>query len=299
MKHRQLTGFALTAVACFFWAGNFIFSKFSMDAYDPVFLNLLRWLGTLLVLLPFAYKHAKPYIHEIKANILLLFLIAFFISGFGTFSYLGLKYTSAVNASVITATTPAFMPLVAFILFREKITFKMLFALFLALFGTLIVQTQGDFKIFLAMQFNIGDLYLLFGSIFWAFYSVLLSKAPAMPQSLLLVVLSIFALPCIIPSVFIFRDIGQPLFVVNAYSIATVAYIVIFASIISLQAYGLAIKLIGTSKTGISLYLAPIISIIMAVIVLQETVVLSQAFGLIFVFAGILLSFSVKEDNKT
>lgn len=298
MKHPQLTGFTLTFIACFFWSGNFIFAKFSMAYYDPIFLNILRWIGTFLVLLPFAYKHIKSHFATIKSNALLLFLVAFFVSGFGTFSYLGLKYTLAINASVITATTPAFIPLIAFMLFREKITLQVFLGFCLALFGTVLLQSQGDLSILLNMQFNIGDLYLLIAAIFWAFYSILIPKIPSLPQSLLLVALSVFALPCILPFLLIFKDPEEPLFIVNTYSIATVAYVVIFASIVSLQAYSRAIEIIGTLKTGISLYLSPIISITMAVMILKEVVVWSQAFGLIFVFAGILLTFYPKGKIK-
>ena len=45
----------LLAMACLFWAGNWIAGRVLRDVFDPVTLNFLRWAGAAAVLAPFAW----------------------------------------------------------------------------------------------------------------------------------------------------------------------------------------------------------------------------------------------------
>jgi hypothetical protein len=51
--------YLLLALASLFWAGNIVLARYVAGHVPPLTLSCLRWIGTFLMLLPFAGPHLK------------------------------------------------------------------------------------------------------------------------------------------------------------------------------------------------------------------------------------------------
>ena len=94
--------YLLLSLTSLFWAGNVVLGRFVAGHAPPIALATLRWGGAFLVILPFAWPHLKREWPVIRANLPMLILLAVTgIGAYNTIAYIGLQYTSALNALLI------------------------------------------------------------------------------------------------------------------------------------------------------------------------------------------------------
>ncbi|HSM19954.1 MAG TPA: DMT family transporter, partial [Hyphomicrobiales bacterium] len=104
----------LTTMLC--WAGNFIAARGVRADVPPITLAMIRWVGALLILLPFAWPYLKRDLPTILRRWrIMLVLSVIGISCFNTFAYIGLQYTVAMNAVLLQSAMPVLIALVVFV----------------------------------------------------------------------------------------------------------------------------------------------------------------------------------------
>lgn len=175
MSSAQRTGLLFGILAAAIWGGMYVVSKLVLAAVPPFTLLVLRLaLGTASLALwirvrrlPWPQLTGKQWVRLLGVGVL----------GYG-FS-LGLQFTgthlsTAANGAVITAATPAFVYLFAWLLLREPIGRRQLVALALSTLGVLLIVDpfQADLS-----QRWLGDLLLAGAAVTWALYSVLTRQA--------------------------------------------------------------------------------------------------------------------------
>src|SRR6266508_6620377 len=106
-----------------------------------------------------------------------------FVAGFILFmgsalQQLGLLYTTAGNAGFITSLYVVLVPVVLFLIWRERLHWLVLVAVALAGVGAFLLSTAGSFEI------RAGDSLELFGGLFWTFHVIVLGKYAARFESM-------------------------------------------------------------------------------------------------------------------
>lgn len=121
MRKKNWAAYADLGGAMTIVGSSMVFGKVITEHF-PVFLaSGLRFAVASLILLPFVYVREKSSFALSARDVGALLFMAFcgqFV--FTVLVLLGLRYTSAVEAGIITATSPAMMVMAAFVLFREK-----------------------------------------------------------------------------------------------------------------------------------------------------------------------------------
>ena len=164
--------------ATLFWAGNFIIGKVAfLENIPPLSLVFFRWSLVWLILLPFTYKEILKFKEVILKNLPLLFFLALTSVGlFNSFTYLSLAHTQVINASLFNIAIPAMIILLCFLFKIEQTNKFQIFGLIVSSIGILAIITELNLNIFLTLNFNKGDIYMLVAIISWATYSALLKK---------------------------------------------------------------------------------------------------------------------------
>ena len=289
-RFSSLSGYITLILATLFWSGNFIFSKFTMVYHQPMVLNLLRWSLVLIVLFPFCYRRLKQHLPVIKENWKILFVLGFCVMNFNSLVYLGLKYTTALNGSLLSSFTPVAIPICAWIFFRERITPYTIIALILAIIGVVVIQVKGSLDILLSLSFNKGDIYLFLSAWVWSIYAVLVKKkSPALEPIVLLFAMVACAFPTIILLSILTIDFSMPLFEVNMLSIVTVVYVAVFASILALFCFNWGVALIGSTQAGLFLYLIPFFISVLSIFFLKEQVYFYHIIGFVFILLSLII----------
>ena len=94
--------YLLLSLTSLFWAGNIVLARHVAGHVPPLTLSCVRWIGTFLILLPFAWPHLKHDWPVLRAHLpMMLFLSAIGFAYNNAISYWALQYTEALNALLI------------------------------------------------------------------------------------------------------------------------------------------------------------------------------------------------------
>ncbi len=150
---------------------SFTVGKAVAHGLDPAVLTLVRFLLATLFLTPYILI-TQPIQYSFsliwRCGLISLSLVIFFWSMF-----LSLRYTTALNTSVIFTLVPSIAGFYAIILVKEKLSAAKLIALGCGLVGAVWVIFQGDVSQMLTMQWNKGDVIFLGGCFAMGLYTPL------------------------------------------------------------------------------------------------------------------------------
>src|SRR5690625_2978019 len=104
-----------------FWGGAFVAAEHVITEIPPLIAAAFRFLIAGLLLLIFLFVKGRLGEKVVKKQWLFIFFMCVTgVFGYNIFFFYGLQMTSAINGSLIIATTPAFMTLGAVMLFKER-----------------------------------------------------------------------------------------------------------------------------------------------------------------------------------
>lgn len=277
----------LTLTVCF-WSSNVVTGRYIADQVPPVALSFLRWTLALAVLAPFGLHLAWAQRNLLRRQWRLLALLA--VTGVGLFNtlqYTALGVTSAINVAMINAVNPVLIVLVAWLLAAERPSRWQVAGIALALAGVTTIIGEGDPAVLLALRVNWGDLLALLAMLLWALYSVWLRRlSPALSPLAVLTVLVAGGTLVILPMFLAERAFGPPIRW-SGESLAAIAYIAVFPSVVAYLFWNRGVRAVGASTAGLFLYLFPVIGTGLAVLLLGEALHPFHLVGVALVFAGI------------
>lgn len=281
----------LLTVSSACWGGNIFIGRLVHAEVPPVGLSFWRWVLALALFLPFAWPHLRRDWPAVRRHWKNLAGLAFFgMVAFHTALYLSVNYTTATNAALLVAICPLLVPLLAWALYRDPVTPRIVLAIALSLAGVAVVILRGDPARLLTLQFNAGDLIMLAAVFFWSMYTVLLKRRPAglHPQSLLVATMILAAL-MLLP-VYLWESVFVRTMPVTQDSLLAVAYVVVFASIVAFLCFNRGIEVLGPSTGGLFLHLIPVFAALLAFVFLGERLQPFHAVGIAAIVAGIVLA---------
>src|SRR3979490_3021412 len=150
--------YLLLSLTALFWAGNIVLARYVAGHVPPMTLSCVRWIGALLMLLPFAWPHLKRDWPALRARLPLMVLLS--ATGFAfnnAVSYWALQYTQALNALLIQSSGPLFVALWSLVLFGVRLTWAQLAGIAISLAGVLTIILRGDLGARASIQVNKGD----------------------------------------------------------------------------------------------------------------------------------------------
>jgi len=185
----NIKGAFILLVASVIWGSTFIPQKMAMDFWSPLQFTAIRFfIGSfsILFLIPI-FGISK------KLNLKSLFLygtfLGFFLGFAAFFQQLGLVTTTATNAGFFTSLYVLLVPIIGLFLgiFPHKTIWL---AVVMCIFGSVLLGTpEGNLSL---DKINIGDIWVIIGSIFWAAHVQILSFAVKRNPIILLAVLQFF-----------------------------------------------------------------------------------------------------------
>ena len=285
----------LLTVSSACWGGNIFIGRLVHAEVPPVGLSFWRWVLALVVFLPFAWPHLRRDWPAVRRHWKNLAGLAFFgMAAFHTSLYLSVNYTTATNAALLIAICPLLVPVLAWALYRDLVTPRLLLAIALSLAGVAVVILRGEPARLLTLQFNTGDLVMLTAVFFWSMYTVLLKRRPAElhPQSLLIVMMAMAAI--MLAPVYLWESAFVRTMPVTPDALLAVAYVVVFASILAFLCFNRGIEVLGPSTGGLFLHLIPVFAALLALVFLGERLQPFHGIGIAAIAGGIVLATSAR-----
>jgi drug/metabolite transporter (DMT)-like permease len=278
------------------WAGNAVVGRMVSTLVSPMTFNLLRWALAFLLLLALArqvLRRDSPLWRQWRRFAVLGLLGT---SGYNALNYLALHTSTAINVTLVGASTPVWMLLIGRLFFQQAVSARQLLGAALSIVGVLLVLSRGEWAVLLQFRLVPGDLYVLAASIGWAVYSWMLmhptpESAPlrANWQAFLLsqVVFGLLWSSAFTAGEWAWTpahvDWGWPL-------AAALAYVAIGPSIVAYGAFGAGIQRAGPHVAAHFINLTPLFTALLSAVFLGEAPHLFHALAFVLILLGIALS---------
>ena len=283
----------LMVIAALVWSGAFIAGKFAVP-YVPAFtLTFLRFLIASIVLYPvmklYNRSHPENNFRLTKKYIpLFLFNGIVGMAGYHVLFFTALKYTTAINSSIIGAMNPIVTTIIAAIFIRQKTPPMQIAGILLSFIGVVLTITGGNLSILASFDFNRGDMFMAAAVICWASYAVMSRvKGADVPPLALTFYSFVFCTIALVP--FVIWEHPWALEKIPASAILSIVFMAVFSSVIGYMLQQIAIKKIGASKSSIFVNLVPVFSIILSVTILGEELMPVKIFTSLLIIAGVCI----------
>jgi drug/metabolite transporter (DMT)-like permease len=272
-------------LATLFWSGNFVVGEAAVASMTPLELTFWRWALAAVPLLLLAQFVEKPdWSAVLRRWPALLILSVLGMSGYTLLLYTALGFTSAMNASLITAANPALIVVMAIVLLGEKTTRLGWLGIGLGLLGVLLVLTKGELHRILSLSTNTGELLMIGAIVVWGFYTIIARRLglPAIAATAVQVVLATVTLAPFALAL----NVEFPDTPAEGWSLA---YIAIFPSLGAYLFWNLALRSTPPGPAGNYLNLMVVFTAVIT-LAMGTPLTLVQVFGGLLVVAGVLLT---------
>lgn len=269
------------------WSITFVWFKVAFKTYRPYEITILRLvLASALLFLVMWIGGKAEKIH--RKDYRQFFLVAFcepFLYFIGEAN--GMQFVSSTLGSLIISTIPIFAALGAWLLLREKVSVYLLVGLVVSTCGVAVMSLgSGDLS-----ATTKGILYLLLAVFGGVFYSITVRSLTLKYKTLTIVAWqSLFGLILFLP-LFLFYD-ARHFFTVqhSAEGLLTIASMSIFASVGAFMLYTGVIRELGVIKANVFSNLIPVFTVILAYLILGDTLNKPAMIGLSLALTGLILS---------
>lgn len=165
--------FIITAI---FWGLNFHLARVMLKESHFIEAGFWRYFFGVIPLFILAFR-ALPTVSELFKNIkgvLLVGIVCLF--GFNFFFFLGLRYSPAMNGSLIVSLTPGLTLLYSNRILNTPLHAKELLGVTISFIGVVYLILKGNIFDFTNFEFSWGDILLLIAANFFALQNVLSKK---------------------------------------------------------------------------------------------------------------------------
>ena len=277
--------FALSIV-CFFWGTTWLASKVAVRNVPALQMAGIRqFFGGILYIIYFLGKgRALPRGKEWK-SVLLLSLLSFI--GSNGLSTWGVKYISAGLGSIIGAIFPLWLVIIGF--FRKEKTPPLTITGIVLGFSGICIIFYEHMVDFLDPDFSFGIFISLAGTVCWALGTTFTKQQAAyfnpyfsLGLQMVIAGISLTMITQATGNSIPFQDIPWECW-------ASIAYLVIFGSVLSFVAYMYALQHLPTEQASIYAYINPIVAVILGSILFDEKLSVFVALGGLVTLLGVYL----------
>ncbi|WP_294294584.1 DMT family transporter [uncultured Sphingomonas sp.] len=286
---RTLRPYAMLAAAMLFWAGNAIAGRVVRDDIPPATLSLMRWVGALALLLPFAWPHLvrdRAILIAAWPRVVVIGLLG--IAAFNAIYYFGLHYTTASNGLLLQALIPTLVLICDRLIFGIRPGWSAVAGVAVSTIGVAFIVFRGDPALLTGFVLSRGDAIILVAVVVWALYTSLLRTKPdAHPLAFLAATFAV-GLAALLPLAVAELTSGAQLRWTST-TVAVVGYVAVFPSLLSYSLFSAGVAALGAGRAGQTINLMPLFGALLAAALLGETLHGYHAIGMALILIGLAI----------
>ena len=251
------------------WASNVVLGRWLRADVGPLTLTALRFTVAAAFFSLMLRGRPAEERHYGKDK---WWLLAMGLAGVVCFSpllYLGLRYSTAVNCSLIQGFSPLITAVIAGVIIQEPVTRKQTVGAIFGLIGVVGLISGGSLGFLLRLQLNVGDLILLASAVVWAFYSVFGRRVMRRRSPVAATALSTFlGLPILVVAAF-FELQHIPLNL-RLETITAILHICVVPTIIGYWSWNRAVQILGAGGAMVFYNTLPLYGVVLGTVFLEE-----------------------------
>lgn len=272
------------------WGASFIATKLVLRDVSPATVVWLRFLIGVIILGAAVFGRKQMALPNYKD--LAYFALLGFI-GITLHQWLqstALQTSQAGTTAWIVATTPIYIALLGWLSLKERLGWLRVAGIALATLGVLLVVTKGHLASLVQGSFGApGDILILLSALNWAVFSVISRHAlKNHPAARLMFFVMLFG--WLFTSILFFggpglRQVSQ----LTPNGWLGIGFLGIFCSGLGYIFWYDGLQVIPASQVGVFLYLEPLVTVVVAAIVLGEPLLLATLLGGAIILLGVWL----------
>src|SRR5215208_1499524 len=272
------------------WGASFVATKISLQFVDPGTVVWLRFTMGVIILgiaVILNKQFSLPQGRDWGYFALLGFLGITFHQWLQS---TGLVTARATTTAWIITSTPIFIALLGLIILKEHLAWYQVAGILLATFGVLLVVTKGHLSTLTAGEFGTsGDFLVLISAVNWAVFSTL-SRSGLKKHPSTLMMFYVMAFGWVFTSILFFLSSGiNQITSIPWNGWIAITFLGVFCSGIAYIFWYDALKVLPVAQTGAFLYLEPMITVVVAAVVIREAILLATLVGGVTILMGVWL----------
>lgn len=290
MEPKKVTAIVKATLATTFWGGSFVATKVALAEISPVTLVWLRF-AVGVVILALAVFLRRQFALPKPKDLAYFGLLG--LQGITFHQWLqstGLQTSGAATTAWIVATIPVFTAVLGWLALKEKFAWLKGLGIGLAAVGVLLVVSNGELGSVFGAGFGTpGDLLILISAPNWAVFSIL-SRRGLRTTAPALMMLYVMASGWLFSSLLLAAGPGLgeiTHLTLNGW--LGVAFLGVFCSGLAYIFWYDALAVLPASQVGAFVYLEPLVTVVVAAVVLAEPVLWSSVAGGVVILSGVFL----------
>lgn len=286
----RISGAIYIALSAFLYASLPVLAKIAYQVgLNPSTTLLLRYFIAFLILV--------IYLKLISRETLLSFSPLVIIQGVllissGLVYFYALNYLPVALATVIFFSHPVLVAAMAPVVYKEKCDYRLVVGLGLAVIGVFLVSGAGNSSLDISQK---GLWFAAASCIIYALYTLVGQKNVNRTSPLSLTatfsLIGIIVIPAVTP-------FSEFLISLNPVQILVVLIMSLFNTVLAVSFFLKGVKKIGASRASLISTIEPVITLLLAFLILGENFTLKQILGSVLVLASIYLSISTPGIKK-
>lgn len=274
-----------------FGGGTFVVARYVLLQTDPFVVAFLRYILSASILCLIAHRMGKrpgavPISREDKWKIITLGLVIIIFNQ--TFYLFGQKLTTAGHGSLLFATTPIFVYLMAMKRLGETWSKMKGLGILLAVVGSAVIVFEKGLKF--DFEFLKGDIIILIAVAAWAYYTVwgkpLVQKYGAFRVTAYTLTSGTIAYFPFGLYRFIIADLSQ----IDIYGWLSIVYIAILTSVVAYSIWYWLLKYMEASRLSVITNFQPVVAGILGYYILGESLSFLFIIGGLIILSGVTIT---------
>lgn len=288
MKNRDAFGHAAAFITILVWGTTFISTKVLLKTLTPIEILFIRFLvgyAALWLVCPKCLRltDKKQELYFAAAGLCGVTL-------YYLFENIALTYTLASNVGVIISIAPFFTVILAFCFLHDGMPGLRFFISFIIAMAGIIMISFGGMT---TLKLNpTGDILSVIAAVIWAAYSTITKKIAGFGYNTIQTTRRTFlyGLTFMVPVLFLMDFNVSMQKLSNSVTILNLLFLGLGASAMCFVTWNLAVKILGTVKTSVYIYMVPVITAATSVIILKEQMTWTTVCGITLTLIGLFMS---------
>lgn len=288
-KEKKLVlGHVLACGTQIMWGATFVATKVLVKYLLPVEVLFIRvWLAVICMFIVYPH-HLK--VEERKRELVFAGAGFFGIVLYFMLENTALTMTYASNIGIIVACAPFFVAIMMALFFKnEKPGVKFFIGFVVAMTGIVMISLNGSASLDLNPM---GNILAVLAMASWGMYSVIIKVIGEWDYPVVATTRRIYfyALIFLIPVLVWQKASWNVKWSEHPEVIGNLLFLGICASAGGFMVWNLCTKWIGAIKTSIYIYVSPVVTLVLSVIILHEKLTIISGVGVVLILTGLLIS---------
>lgn len=292
---RQILGHVLACITQIMWGATFVSTKVLLKYFLPVEVLFTRAVLAFIALLIFYPHHLK--LKNPRQELAFAGAGLFGIVMYYMLENTALTMTYASNVGIIVACAPFFVAVIVGIFFKnEKSGIYFYIGFVVAIAGVILISLNGQKN----FQLNpMGDGLAFIAMISWGCYSTLIKKIGEWDYPTVAATRRIYfyGILFLIPVLIQQNASWKPELMLKPEVLSNFLFLGLFASAVGFLLWNLSTKWIGAVKTSVYIYVSPVVTVVLSMLVLHEKMTVVSVIGSALIFVGLVISQKRKPET--